>query len=506
MDSTQSSHPIIKYVSHPDQITEIFDRISYAKGASVIRMLEGFMGPENFRQGVVSYLKTFQYKNADTNDLWDHLQKFSNGVDVHHVMDSWTRQMGFPLLTVTRKGDTISVTQQRYTADINTTFNPNESKFKYKWDVPVTIFTSSNQKPTLNWLLMDNPSLSLDVKGVDWYKLNHNFMGFYRVNYPLEDWATLSNLLDKDITALEPSDRANLIDDVFSLAESGRLEFKVTMAMTGFLSKENHIVVWTLASEHLLAIDGHLLFTPAYSDYRRYLRKLVSPHINDSLWDFSPDATFLQRSQQVKMIALGCRAGVQACLDKTKQMFDDFLKNGVKPHVEIRDIIYSYGMTESGEHQWDMMWDKYLAETDPQEKGRLRRALCMIKEPWILARLIERAKNEDYVRSQDYFSVMANIAGNTVGNSIVWDWVRANWQYLVDRFTLNNRSLGRMLPYVAGSFSSEVKLKEVEEFIAQHPEAGAGEAGRKATIEAIKLNIAWLKKHLAVLTEWLKTA
>ncbi|XP_054269208.1 aminopeptidase A-like isoform X1 [Macrosteles quadrilineatus] len=506
LDATLSSHPIIKHVSHPDQITEIFDRISYAKGASVIRMLEGFMGPENFRQGVVSYLKNFQYKNADTNDLWQHLQQFSNGVNVPHVMDSWTRQMGYPLLTVTRKGDTVTVTQQRYTADKNATFDPNESKFKYKWDVPVTIFTSSNNKPTLNWLLMDNPSLSINVRGVDWYKLNYHFVGFYRVNYPTEDWATLTKLLMDNITALDAADRANLIEDAFSLAESGRLDFSVALALTGFLAQETHIVVWDLASNHLLNIDAHLLYTPAYSDYRHYLRKLISPHINDSLWNFSPDATFLQRSQQVKMISLGCRAGVPACLDKVKQMFNTFLENGTKPHVEIRNVVYSFGMAESGEQQWDRMWDKYLAETDPQEKGRLRRSLATIKEPWILARLIERAKNEDYVRSQDYFGLMAAIAGNPVGNNLLWDWVRANWQYLVDRFTLNNRSFGRLLPYVAGSFSSDIKLKEVEQFIAQHPEAGAGEAGRRATLESIKLNIAWLEKHLAPLTEWLKTA
>jgi len=52
------------------------------------------------------------------------------------------------------------------------------------------------------------------------------------------------------------------------------------------------------------------------------------------------------------------------------------------------------------------------------------------------SRYIELAKNESYIRSQDYFTVLGYIAGSRVGSSIVWDWVRNNWQYLVDRWVL----------------------------------------------------------------------
>lgn len=97
----------------------------------MIRMLEGFMGHENFRQGVVSYLEAFKYKNAETKDLWSHLQKFSQGINISRVMDTWIRQMGYPVLEVEQSGDTLTITQQRFTADKDSTFNPQESPFKY---------------------------------------------------------------------------------------------------------------------------------------------------------------------------------------------------------------------------------------------------------------------------------------------------------------------------------------------------------------------------------------
>ena len=100
LDATINSHPIVQNVDHPDQITEIFDSISYSKGASVLRMLESFMGAEEFRIGIKRFLEKFIYQNAVTSDLWDVLTTVSKGLNITRIMDTWTRQMGYPVLTV----------------------------------------------------------------------------------------------------------------------------------------------------------------------------------------------------------------------------------------------------------------------------------------------------------------------------------------------------------------------------------------------------------------------
>ncbi len=76
-DATFASHPIVVNVNTPDQITSVFDVISYCKGASVIRMMESFLGPEVFRLGISNFLKKFEFKNAVTQDLLDELAKVS---------------------------------------------------------------------------------------------------------------------------------------------------------------------------------------------------------------------------------------------------------------------------------------------------------------------------------------------------------------------------------------------------------------------------------------------
>ena len=74
-------------MDHPDQITEIFDAITYRKGASVLRMLEDFMGPEKFRLGVKRFLEKFKYGNAVTSQLWTELEGVSD-LNVTRIMDT----------------------------------------------------------------------------------------------------------------------------------------------------------------------------------------------------------------------------------------------------------------------------------------------------------------------------------------------------------------------------------------------------------------------------------
>ena len=61
-------------VDTPDQINAVFDTISYSKGSSVIRMMENFMGTEDFKAGIKKFLEDFSYKNAVTQDLFDALE------------------------------------------------------------------------------------------------------------------------------------------------------------------------------------------------------------------------------------------------------------------------------------------------------------------------------------------------------------------------------------------------------------------------------------------------
>ena len=86
LDSLENSHPIIQEVNNPDQITELFDTISYSKGSSVLRMLEHTIGSSVFQKGIQNYLKKNSYKNAKSEDLWNEMNLVLNQVNINKIL------------------------------------------------------------------------------------------------------------------------------------------------------------------------------------------------------------------------------------------------------------------------------------------------------------------------------------------------------------------------------------------------------------------------------------
>ena len=189
LDGLKNSHPIEQEVKDPAEISQLFDAISYSKGASVIRMLEQFLTPEVFRQGLHQYLNANQYANARTEHLWAALEQASQQ-PVTTIMDSWTGQMGYPVLRVeTREsGDhlELALSQERFVYD--NLLGESEPE-NLVWQVPVGVTQSGDGdgQPLGQSIVMDSPQARLQLPrpaGADtWFKVNPLQTGFFRVNY-----------------------------------------------------------------------------------------------------------------------------------------------------------------------------------------------------------------------------------------------------------------------------------------------------------------------------------
>lgn len=93
-------------------------------------MLESTIGEEKFRQGVTAYMNQFKYGNAETQDLWNHLDKVAD-INVTTFMDTFTRQMGFPVISVSVNKNRVTFSQKRFLRDPLATYSETESVFKY---------------------------------------------------------------------------------------------------------------------------------------------------------------------------------------------------------------------------------------------------------------------------------------------------------------------------------------------------------------------------------------
>ena len=436
-------------------------------------MLENFMGPRQFQLGVQNFLKKFKYQNAVTADLWREFEALdSTDLPVSDIMDTWTKQMGYPVLNVERLTDNrYRLTQTRYLRSQNQTYNASVSPYGYSWDVPVTwVSSASPDTASLAWLKRNESELRLQFpNGTTWVKFNVGQRGFYRVNYPAADWTGLAALLRNRPGALSPADRASLLNDAFSLAESGHLAYDVPLEMTSYLGQETNLVPWQTVYSKLFSLRRLLEFTPAYPLLNAYIRDLVGDHYARLGW--RDEGTHAEKLTRNDIIALACASGVKACTEQAVELFNAWLADPtVFISPDFKTAVLKNGIAASGANfdTWNTVFQRTVKEANAQEKKKLWSALAKSKEPWILSRYISLAANETIVRSQDYFAVLSYISANPVGNPLVWEYLQDNWPALVHRFSLNDRYLGRLPKAIVSDFASPFKLDQVKQFFARY--------------------------------------
>ncbi|XP_075396371.1 thyrotropin-releasing hormone-degrading ectoenzyme-like isoform X2 [Tenrec ecaudatus] len=241
LDGLASSHPVSQEVLQATDIDRVFDWIAYKKGAALIRMLANFMGHSVFQRGLQDYLTIHKYGNAARNDLWnafsEALKRNGKYVNIQEVMDQWTLQKGYPVITILGNATAekrVTITQQRFIYDISAktkTFEHRNSS--YLWQIPLTIVVGNRShvsSEAIIWVSNKSEHHRITSLGKgSWLLGNINQTRYFRVNYDLRNWRLLIEQLIRNHEVLSVSNRAGLIDDAFSLARrNGEYESEST--------------------------------------------------------------------------------------------------------------------------------------------------------------------------------------------------------------------------------------------------------------------------------------
>ncbi|MBI3366119.1 M1 family metallopeptidase [Candidatus Roizmanbacteria bacterium] len=202
LDSLHSTHPIHVHDVKIKDIDELFDEISYDKGGSVLRMIEGYMGGDNFRKAIRNYIRMFQYQNTIAKDLWDRFEDVSGDLTAE-MIEKFIIQPGFPLINVFTQDDTLRLEQQRFLflgTDKNLT----------TWDIPVVMQFKDHSH--YKFILADKQT---EVKKLDGtlVTLNNNYGGFYIINAD----EMLYKEMEKNFSVNSPQDKVGMIHDLYYL-------------------------------------------------------------------------------------------------------------------------------------------------------------------------------------------------------------------------------------------------------------------------------------------------
>ncbi|NXS60847.1 AMPE aminopeptidase, partial [Brachypteracias leptosomus] len=508
-DSLLSSHPIVVDVSSPAEITSVFDGISYSKGASILRMLRDWITPDLFQKGCQEYLKKHHFQNAKTQQFWEALEAASNK-PVREVMDTWTRQMGYPVLEM---GNNSVFTQKRFLLDPKANASYPPSALGYRWNIPVKWRLGSSTNYTF-YNTSDSAGIQIALPSNTYADINPDHIGFYRVNYNSQNWERISSLLVNNHKNFSAADRAGILDDAFSLARPGLVNYSVPLQLTKYLRNETDYLPWhrVISSVTYLAsmLEDDRNLYPRFQEYFRYQ---VKPIVNQLLWNDIGD--HLERLLRASVLDFACSMDDMESLSNASQLFEEWLlgKKGKNVQVlflyfsisaNLRLLVYRYGMQNSGnESSWNYMFKKYQETSLAQEKEKLLYGLASVKNITLLDRYLKYIHNTSLIKTQDVFTVLRYISYNTYGKTMAWDWIRLNWQKLVDRFTINDRNLGRIVT-ITQNFNTELQLWQMENFFEKYPDAGAGELPRSQSIEQVKNNIEWLKVNKEEIRMWIE--
>ncbi|KAH9282431.1 Aminopeptidase N [Echinococcus granulosus] len=518
VDSLSTTHPVFLPVSHPDEINDIFDAISYNKGASVLRMMEAFLGREVFRQGLKIYLSRHKFQNTKPIDLWNALteanSKSGNFIDVEAVMNVWIRQPGYPLVSVKRLGgNRFELSQERFLLGMhpaNASVNINVTN--KLWSIPITYATKSENiteaENRILWMNGKNLILEMDVSGGQWYALNLRQMGFYRVNYDMENWHLVTKALCTNHAELPRLMRAQLIDDSFHIANHGALSFEVFLNLTRYLRMEREYVPLNAMHRAFNYLYDVLAMHDSHSLLKRYVRILISDAYKDINWNAAKsDENHLNNMARQIIVSMSCGADHSDCVKRSKMLFDEFMQDpsSHKIPTSLTPTVYCTAIREGGVKEWDFLKQLSMRVLHEDEKYRILEALGCTRD-FVRLRTYIRELIDDAISKSDDLELPASLSGNPIGLYVIYDTIKREWP---------NRNRGTNSPFKLILKAVEKRGIIIETLPIQdelmrmnatlHAEADP-QTGRwiHRILTQSKRDYNWLKRYASTIHSWLK--
>lgn len=490
IDGLEHTHPIEVEVKHPDEIRTIFDAISYQKGASVIHMLQHYLGADGFRDGLRHYLKTHAYKNTDTIDLWQALEDITKK-PVKDFMGAWTSQSGFPILDVASVNDHLQINQSRFVT------NPVSKSRKDTNLWPIPLLTHGLDRPIAGKKNNKVPFTSKEPV----IKLNVGQTGFYRVNYSHE-------IQQLQIKALESGkfdsiDRMSLLSDSFEVTKAGYQNISEYLDLLQHYSKEDSLSVWEIIATSIGGIRSVLSKTDEDNELRRlmkpYVRELAQAQLKRLGWDEIDGEQHLDKLLRPIIFGMTVGADEEESLKKALQLYQQKIHGDNHINPDLRGIVYSTAARKGGEIEFNELLELYKKTDSSDEKLSITAALTSFRQPELHLRVLEIIKS-DTIRLQDASYFIAYSFMNRHARIATWEWMKENWDWLKDKLG-SDLSFSRMPIYAARTFAEEKLIREYTEFFESKMEPMIERTFNQG-LEMAQTASAWRIRDSKIAYEW----
>lgn len=488
-DAYVTTHPVVQHVDTVEQASQAFDQITYDKGEAVIAMLEDYVGADNWRSGVRSYIKQHQYGNAVTDALWQQIDAVAPGKQFTQVAHDFTLQPGVPLIKVsascTAGTTTVTLQQGEYTVD-------RPDKQPLRWHVPVAVRGADGKQVRV---LVDG-SAQVQLPGCNApIVVNAEQKGYFRTLYAPAQFAALS----KGFGTLPVVDQLGVLMDTGALAPVGLQPEADLLDLTAKVPIGSSPDLWEFVSATLSGTDSLFDADPkAQATWRRFARARLAPEFATLGWDERKDDSTQTKQLRTSLIRSLSELDDAQVIAEARRRFAAFQTDPATLSPELRSTVLGIVARHANAATWDALHAMAKKETSSMLRDDYYGLLAYAKDPALAQRALQLALTAE--------------PGATTGASMIHD-VSGEHPELAFDFALAHRtqvdtvidSTSRAR-YYSRLASGSSKLETVDKIKAYADKYLAPTSRRDAetAISTIETRVALRKKRVPQITAWLK--
>jgi puromycin-sensitive aminopeptidase len=423
VDGLHSTRPIEFPVEAPKDADAMFDVLTYEKGASVLRMMEQYLGADVFRAGVRRYLEKHKFANTETGDLWEALGEAARQ-PIPAIMDGWVFRAGYPLVSARLEGNQLVLSQQRF----NYLPQPPAGEMPSsdagsEWQVPLQVRVTAGGKDTVQRLLLKGPEARLPLPtAFEAALVNEGGHGFYRVRYAPDLLARLVERLET-LAAIE---RFNLVNDAWAAVLGGLMSLTDYLDLTARLRGERDKNVWAVLTASFASLN-RIIEDVDRPRLEALVRDRIGPVVAELDWEPKPGEDELTRQLRGDLLrALGVLGNDPAAQTRAEQLFAAHQGNPSAVDGNVWATVIAVLGHAADEKRYEDFLARFKSAKTPQEEQRYLYALVACRVPALIGQTLRRTVNGE-LRTQDAPFVIRSLLASVHGRAAAWSFVQENW-------------------------------------------------------------------------------
>ena len=453
------------------EIKEMFDGITYQKGAAVLGMLESYVGADVFRKGVNAYLQAHANGNATSADFWQAMARVS-GKPVDTIMPTFVMQSGVPLVTVSGSCHTdhipLKLAQERFLLSAATAVKQDQL-----WSVPICTKAAGNRGSAC--YLANKKTEVVDVHACpDWIFANRDAKGYYRVLYQdPKDLMAVAAAAEKELTVPE---RIAFVEDTWAMARSGKQPVGIFLNVAQELRSERNRNVVDFIAEHMIGIARSLVPEQEKAKYDELIRRQFAPLAKEIGWSPSANDTDDQKIQRANLLEILGIAGDPEAVAEARKLTQAYIKDPASVEGTIVGPALGVAAANGDAALYDQFADRMEHARNVDEYYHFLYNLTAFRPPELAKRTLALVDQEK-IRQQDYTALFSALLIESPAREIAWDYLKAHWDSLAEKVASFG---GRGAVSALAGFCSVEMRDDIQQFFTSHRAPGAERAVRQS--------------------------